>query len=175
MKLVVYVYFKINKCKAVYGTQICYMRYNLTPMKSNLNAWDKFQIWNFVSFNYYIFSDHDKETLRYLQCNKDCMLMYNSSDNLDIIGYVDSNLRVAKTTWNLRHVIYIKWLEGQFYGKALKACYYCFLSHLGRVCNLLWGHLSSCVVENFCFSLHVVDSFQIALNLFWECFSDILF
>lgn len=85
--------------------------------------------------------------MTYFQYTKDFMLVYSNSDDLEIVGYVDSDFNDMKSTSG--------YVRNDWWGYFIKvlARLELFLSPCSRVYNVLWCHYSGCMVTEFVLGL----------------------
>lgn len=63
-----------------------------------------------------------KKVMRYLKCTKDFMHTYNSSVDLDIVGYPDSNFARSANVMKSMSCYLFKIASEAVYGKMLRVC-----------------------------------------------------
>ncbi|RVW90078.1 Retrovirus-related Pol polyprotein from transposon TNT 1-94 [Vitis vinifera] len=77
-----------------------------------------------------------KRVMRYLQRTKEYMFTYRRLDQLEFIGYSDSDFAGCKTAEDPHQAIFICWLVEQFHG-GLPTDTRNFIHHGSRVCSML--------------------------------------
>ena len=70
-----------------------------------------------------------KKVMRYLQGTKDCMLMYIQTDNLDVIGYSDSDFASCVDSCKSTSGYIFMMAGGAISWRSVKADFDCYFYH----------------------------------------------